>query len=177
MKWKQLGLTLVNLLVATTIIALLLATGIPALSALAAKLHANSTYYQWATLIHFARIQAVNYRSQVLVCPSSDSNQCTDHWADPIMVFVDSNSDEERNTDELILQTRPALQDSENIQWQASGSQRYLRFKPDGATGNQNGRFSYCLNKKGQTYAWQIIMYMTGRQRKGTEAEAKLQCG
>ena len=176
MKRNQSGITLINLLIKITLVAALLATGLPAISTFFASNQANNTYYQIQTLIQFARIQSVNYRSQVLLCPTNNETDCHNNWNQPLMIFVDINNDEKRNANEPLLQTKPSLSKDEQIIWKASGSNRYLRFKPDGSTRNQNGRLSYCLTKEDNIYAWQIIMSMSGRQRKATEEEARSQC-
>ena len=92
------------------------------------------------------------------------------------MVFVDSNDDEVNNAQEELLRITTKLQNDEIIKWNASGSRRYLRFKADGSTGNQNGRFSYCLFKHDKLYAKQIIMTMAGRARRGSESNAIEKC-
>lgn len=92
------------------------------------------------------------------------------------MVFVDVNNDEIRDELEAIVRARISLQHDEVIKWNASGSRRYLRFKADGSTGNQNGRFSYCLFTHDKLYAKQIIMTMAGRARRGSESNAIEKC-
>ncbi len=172
------GFTLLNLLITLTISSLLVTTGVPYLTRIFANYRANSAYEQLFTLIQFTRIQAVNYQSQVLLCPTINQEDCISDWNQELMVFVDSNNDEIRNDDELLLYIKPEIfNDDESINWRVSGrSQRYLRYKPDGSTRNQNGRLTYCLIKGGELYARQIIMYRTGRARKASDTEAINRC-
>jgi hypothetical protein len=74
------------------------------------------------------------------------------------------------------LRIRTKLNNDDTIKWNASGSRRYLRFKADGSTGNQNGRLSYCLHKGEKLYAKQIIITMAGRGRCGSNDAAIEKC-
>ncbi len=178
MKRNYSGFTLLNLLITITISSLLVTTGIPSLTQVFANYQANNTYNQLFTLIQFTRIQAVNYKSQVLLCPTINQMNCVSDWNQELMVFVDLNNDETRDDEELLLYIREEISnEDESINWRVSGrNQSYLRYKPDGSTRNQNGRLTYCLRKGGRLYARQIIMYRTGRARKASEAEAINRC-
>ncbi|MFT7492031.1 MAG: type IV fimbrial biogenesis protein FimT [Pseudohongiellaceae bacterium] len=170
------GFTLINLLIALSISAILATNGIPAIFQSIYYIRASTSYDDLFTLIQFSRQQAVNYHSQVLLCPTIDRVNCIDDWSQTLMVFVDVNNDEIRDELEAIVRARISLQHDEVIKWNASGSRRYLRFKADGSTGNQNGRFSYCLFTHDKLYAKQIIMTMAGRARRGSESNAIEKC-
>jgi len=170
------GFTLINLLITLAISGILATAGIPSLQTLLHNHQANNAYQQLFTLIQFTRIQSVNYSGQVLLCPTINQTDCINDWNQELMVFVDTNNDETKNNDELLLQVRQGLSEDEQINWRASGSRRYLRFKADGSTRNQNGRLTYCLRKAEGIYARQIIMYRTGRARRASEEEAAERC-
>lgn len=176
MKRTVFGFTLINLLVTLAISAILATAGIPSLQTLLNNQRANNNYQQLFTLIQFTRIQSVNYSGQVLLCPSINQRDCINDWTQELMVFVDTNNDESKNEGELLLRIKEPVLDDEEINWRASGSRRYLRFKADGSTRNQNGRLTYCLRKGSQLYARQIIMYRTGRARRASEEEARQRC-
>lgn len=173
---SQSGFTLLNLLITLTISGILATTGIPSLQKLLNNNQANNAYQALFTLIQFTRIQSVNYGGQVLLCPTLNQIDCINDWNQELMIFVDSDDSESRNNDELLLQIRQASAANETLNWRASGSRRYLRFKADGSTRNQNGRLTYCLRRGEELYARQIIMYRTGRARRGSEVEALEQC-
>ncbi len=173
---NQLGFTLVNLLVTVSISGILASTGIPAISTAYHSQQARANYNELFTLVQFTRLQAVNYHSQALLCPTADNINCINDWHQPLMIFIDTNNDEIKNDNEEILRIRKGLDKDESIKWNASGSRRYLRFKSDGSTGNQNGRLSYCLTKSEKLYAKQIVMYRSGRPRRGSEKQAIEKC-
>ena len=171
------GFTLVNLLTTLAIVAILVSAGTPSLLSFLANNQANNTYRKLFGLIQYARLESVNYGSQVILCPTVDRRECSQDWRQELMIFVDSNNDEGRDNEELLLRlTAKLTEENEYIYWKASGSRRYLRFKPTGETRNQNGRLTYCLHKGEKVYARQIIMYLTGRARRATEREALEQC-
>ncbi len=173
---NQSGFTLINLLITLSISSLLISSGIPAITQTYYQQRANISYNELFTLIQFTRIQAVNYHSQAILCPTLDNINCINDWNQQLMIFIDKNNDEIKNKDEELLRVRTRLNTGEKIRWNASGSKRYLRFKSDGSTGNQNGRLSYCLTKAKTLYAKQIIMYRSGRARRGSLAQAIEKC-
>jgi type IV fimbrial biogenesis protein FimT len=173
---KPLGFTLINLLIALTVSSILASSGIPAISQTYYYHRASSSYDELFTLIQFTRIQAVNYHSQVILCPTIDHINCINDWNQTLMVFVDTNDDEIKNASEELLRIKTKLNKNESIKWDFSGSKRYLRFKADGSTGNQNGRLSYCLHKGDTLYAKQIVMTMAGRGRRGSNEIAIEKC-
>lgn len=173
---KTVGFTLINLLTALTVSGLLFSNGIPAISQTYYHHRASASYDELFTLIQFTRLQAVNYHTPVLLCPTIDNINCIDDWDQALMIFVDNNNDEIKNDSEKLLRTRTKLNNDETIKWDAAGSRRYLRFKADGSTGNQNGRLSYCLTKGRKLYAKQIIMTMAGRGRRGSNESAINKC-
>lgn len=177
MNTKQQGLTLLELLIGLILISLLISTGVPGLSRLIHSHRAESAYQELFSLVQFARIHSVTYHTQVILCPSSNQNHCDGNWNNDLMIFVDLNHDEQRNDDEVILRVLENDDDEHShLSWQASGSTRYLRYKEDGTTANQNGRLTFCLTQGEQVYARQIIMYRTGRARRASEEEAKEKC-
>lgn len=170
------GFTLINLLISLTITSILAFKGVPSLQKLINNSQATNQYNQLFTLIQFTRIQAVNYHSQAILCPTINQTDCINNWSQELMVFIDTNNDEIRNDNEILLRIKPPLKQNEAIHWRASGSLRYLRFKADGSTGNQNGRLSYCLNEAEDIVARQIIMYRSGRARRGSIEAARSHC-
>lgn len=176
MKRISLGFTLLKLLTTLTIVSTLVSASLPGLSNLTANSRADTVYRQLFTLIQFTRIQAVNYGSQAILCPTVDQIHCIADWNKSLMLFVDSNNNEKREASEAINRITAAIPRGERLVWQTSGSDRYLRFKSDGTTRNQNGRLTYCLEIENKTYPRQIVMYRTGRARQGSQGEAIQQC-
>lgn len=173
---KTVGFTLINLLTALTVSGLLFSNGIPAISQTYYHHRASASYDELFTLIQFTRTQAVNYHTPVLLCPTIDNINCIDDWDQALMIFVDTNDNKINDGDEVLVRIREKLKNDEAIKWNVSGSRRYLRFKADGSTGNQNGRLSYCLYKGRKLYAKQIVMTMAGRARRGKNESAIEKC-
>ena len=173
---RHFGLTLINLLVSLLMVSMLMVSGIPAITQTYHQQRANSAYNNLFTLVQFTRLQAVNYHSQVILCPTKDNINCISDWRQQLMIFVDKDNDEAKSSREQLLRVRAPLRADEVIKWNASGSRRYLRFKGDGSTANQNGRLSYCLRASNKLYAKQIVMFFSGRARRGSKNSAIEKC-
>jgi type IV fimbrial biogenesis protein FimT len=174
---KPLGFTLINLLIALTVTSVLASSGISAIAQIYYYHRASSSYNELFTLIQFTRIQAVNYHSQVILCPTTDHINCINDWNQTLMVFVDTNDDKTNDASEELLRIKTKLNKDEIIRWDVGAVGRnYLRFEADGSTSYQNGRLSYCLTKNEELYATQIVMYRTGRARRGSDQKAVEKC-
>ena len=172
-----LGFTLLELIITLSITAILISAGIPGLSQLINNYKIDNKYQRLMTLVQYARAESVNYQSQVLLCPTTNEVNCIDQWNENLMVFIDKNNDEERNENEDIFRIiEKTVNDPIQLHRSLSGSRRYLRFKPDGSTGNQNGRLTFCHTSEGKLYAKQLVIYMTGRVRKASDEEAESAC-
>ena len=123
------GFTLINLLIALSISAILATNGVPAIFQSIYYIRASTSYDDLFTLIQFSRQQAVNYHSQVLLCPTIDRVNCIDDWSQTLMVFVDVNNDEIRDELDAIVRARISVQHDEIIMWNSSSSRSYRRFK------------------------------------------------
>lgn len=176
MKTPHLGYTLFELIISLAITSILIVTGIPSLNVILANNKADNAYYQLFSLIQFARGQSVAYRQQVLICPTKDDENCSKDWGQKLMVFVDIDDNETFDNNDILLRHFDKADEKSKRLLHISGSKRYLRFKPDGSTGNQNGRLSYCSADSKKMYARQIIIYMTGRIRKADEDSALKKC-
>lgn len=171
------GFTLIELIVALTIVAIIVGAGIPSLSILLANSKADNGYRQLFTLLQFARSQSVFYRQQVVICPSTNQKNCNKNWQNELIVFVDSNRNKKYDAEDILLQTYEKAEDNIKRIVTAFGSTKHLSFNYDGSSGSQNGRLTYCVTSGKETYARQIIISKTGRAREGEEANALLKCG
>jgi type IV fimbrial biogenesis protein FimT len=170
------GFTLLNLLLALTVSSVLATSGIPTIFDSYYYYRANTHYNELFTLIQFTRLQAVNYHSPTLLCPTIDNINCINDWSQTLMIFVDFNDDKIKNASEELLRITTKLNIDETIKWNAYGSKTYLGFKADGSTSDQNGRLSYCLTQGQKLHVHQIVISKTGRARRGSDEKAIEKC-
>ena len=109
MKSRISGLTLIQLLVAMAILAILVLVGIPSLSSFNTNMTIDTVSRRFANAIGFARGEAVNNVGFVSVC--AGVNNCDDgtNWSNGWTVFADFNGDGdcaingvEPNADEIL---------------------------------------------------------------------------
>lgn len=83
-------MTLVELLVALAIVGILLAIGVPSLTAMSEAEAVRSHVNTMLGTLRYARAEAIRHRTQVVICPSSNSESanpsCSSGSADPWQV-------------------------------------------------------------------------------------------
>lgn len=70
------GLTLVELLVVLSVVAILAAVATPSLRVLLAGSEVRAAVNDWMSALYLARSEAVRQRSEVTLCPSEDGSTC-----------------------------------------------------------------------------------------------------
>ena len=141
------GVTVMELLITISIIAITLSLAIPGYSSLLHKNDIRAASDLLQTTLNVARIEAVKRRQAIRVCPSADSATCRDDgdWSGGWLVFEDVNTNGEPDAPELVqmidsLEHGVAIEVSANIG-------EYLQFEPTGiASGNAGfgGEFRIC---------------------------------
>lgn len=95
---KQRGFTLVELLVAVAITAILAVMAAPSFSSFVSKGRADSASQQLFSDLNAARVEAIKRNRRVLVCPSPNTptvNSCAagNNWSNGWVLCVDADSD------------------------------------------------------------------------------------
>ena len=75
------GLSLIELLIALVIAAILMTIGAPSLNSLLDRFRAENAASQWQTDLVYARQVAVAYQTNVTLCPRSSDAGCDGDWA------------------------------------------------------------------------------------------------
>lgn len=91
---KEAGVTLIELMIAISLLAIVLTMGVPAYQTFVQNARATTQANELVTAINFTRAEAVKRGARVSICPSSDHANCnggTD-WTVGWMVFVDTSS-------------------------------------------------------------------------------------
>ncbi len=138
------GYTLLELLVTISVSAILITSGIPALSDLIDKLQSQSDIQQLRVAIQLTRQQAISHTQTTTLCPHLINSECSKDWAAGLMIFSDPNGNGKRDTNESVIRVLPKF--NNDLRWSSFGSNNYLRYTANGFTFNQNGSFHYCTN-------------------------------
>jgi type IV fimbrial biogenesis protein FimT len=141
------GVTVVELMVALSILAVLLTVGIPSYANLLHKNRISQTSGLLHVSLHMARGEAIKRRRPVQVCPSADGASCRNDgdWSEGWVVFADTNGNNTPDAGEVV---RLVDMLSEGITVRASETvEDYLRFEPTGmvmGSGGASGNFKIC---------------------------------
>ena len=159
----RLGLTLIELLAALTIAAVLLSYAIPNMSALVESRRADSALNLLRAGINMARHAAINRNASVIVCPRGD-NGCgpRNTWHLGTLIFEDKDGDNRYGDNDLTLTDLDPIR-SGNVYWRAFRSRSYLRFTGRGVTDWQNGHLLYCPANGQPQLARQLVLNYAGR--------------
>jgi type IV fimbrial biogenesis protein FimT len=107
---------------------------------------------------------AVTKRQFTVLCPSSDSYNCTTDWQLSLIMFIDLNDNKLRDNDEQIIQTITPYNGVDRL---ITYPRTQIRFNPEGEINGYTGTLRYCseFNAKG------IVLSRVGRIRYLLETE------
>lgn len=159
------GITLLELLVTLTILAILTSLAVPALSHTVKRANNTTLANQMILLIQYARTESIVRRRVITLCGSRQQQHCDGQWSKNILVFVDHNQDGKRDGADRLLQVVSTVKAGETLQWRSFGNKPYLQLHPNGRTWYQNGNFTYCPADGDAQYALHWLLNAGGRLR------------
>jgi type IV fimbrial biogenesis protein FimT len=144
---RSAGITLVEVAITVTILAILAAVALPAFNnvILANRLAAGAN--ELVGSLQVARSEAIRRGSRVVVCASSSGTACGGAWSDGWIVFEDGNRDGSVSGGETVLRTQAALNDLQVLASSNIGTS--VVYRPDGMARQSTGallagRLSVC---------------------------------
>lgn len=104
------GLTLVEIIIAIAVLAILSAIALPAFRSFTSSSQATSAANDFVSALNLARSEAVTRSITVSVCKSADQTSCTTEgdWHQGWIVFIDADNDGSVDTGEEILRVYSA---------------------------------------------------------------------
>jgi len=161
------GFTLIELMIAVGLTALLLSMAIPALDSFTTNARQTSAINDFVSSMHVARSTAVTTNFRVTVCASSGGNNCEAvSWDQGWIVFGDRDSDQSVDGDEVISAASDGI---EGLSIQSGEFGQFLMYRPNGRVMNSSingnsGQFTVC-DDRGDDYAKVLIFDLSGRPR------------
>lgn len=159
------GLTLVELITTTAVMAISLAVLVPSWTGLAQRNQITAAGNQLLGHLRFARSHAVHRRRFVSLCPSTDGATCSGDphgWQGGYLIFSDNNGNRARESGEPLLRVQGSA--PKGLRLFSTAGRPAVRFRADGAAWSTNTTFSICAS--GDVSANRaVVLYGSGRAR------------
>ena len=161
------GFTLIELMIAVALTALLLGLAVPALDMFTTNARQTGAINDFVSSMHIARSTAVTTNFRTTVCASESGINCEPvDWDRGWIVFNDRDADQAVDNDENIVASSNGI---DGLSIQSGEFGQFLMYRPNGrvmttsAAGNA-GQFTVCDNR-GSDYAKVLIVDLSGRPR------------
>ena len=166
---KVKGFTLIELLLTLIVAGIMIATAAPDFSEFVDENKLTTEYNHILTAISLTRSEAIKRNQRVTLCQSSTQATCTrnsDKWHQGWAIFVDSDQDNQIDSDELIITIQSNIPNI-NISF---GARTRIAYRPSGvAVGGSNGTIILCANNQLKG----IVISRAGRARKVRQNDLK----
>lgn len=166
---RQRGYTLLELLIALTILLILSTLALPSFSSIVKRTQAEIQMHALIDAAQLARSSAVSRRESVVFCATSNQQVCGDDWTQGAMVFVDPNNNRRIDPNEPVITTLPPTPEGSRLVMRAALNKQYLRYMSTGMLENTAGSWVYCPANATEREARNVIFNRTGRMRFGTD--------
>jgi type IV fimbrial biogenesis protein FimT len=165
------GFTLIESLIALSILAVLMTLAAPSWGRLLGRTHGRAAHSELAVALNHARGTAASRGQHVVVCPSHDGAQCvrSTAWHQGWIAFADLDRDGTRGADEPLLAVGQAQSPGTAI----VGTEGRLRvtYRPDGSATGTNQTLTVCDRRSG-TDASALVISQAGRVRSAAATPA-----
>ncbi|HSN52478.1 MAG TPA: GspH/FimT family pseudopilin [Woeseiaceae bacterium] len=161
------GFTLIELMIAIALVAILLATAVPALEDFTNDARQTGAINDFVSAIHLARNTAITTNSRVTLCASASGAACQlTAWENGWIVFADLDASGGLDVGETVVSSSGPV---EGLSIQSGEFPAALMYRPNGRamtnalTGNA-GEFAVC-DFRGVEHAKVILVEISGRPR------------
>jgi type IV fimbrial biogenesis protein FimT len=159
------GFTLIELLMGIAILAVMLTLAAPSYGKLVGRTHGRTAHNEIDTALNLARLTAVSHVKRVVMCPSSDGQQCaaTTQWQHGWLVFADLDHDGTHSADEPVI--RVAQGQPAGVAILSTVGRQRVTYQPDGSASGSNVTLTICDRVAGAENATSLVINQAGRVR------------
>jgi type IV fimbrial biogenesis protein FimT len=164
---RQKGFTLIELMVAIGLAALLLSMAVPALDQFTTNARQTGAINDFVSSMHIARNTAITTNARVTVCASSQGFWCDGvTWDQGWIAFTDRNGNQAVDGTDRILSASGGI---DGLDIQSGEFGQVLQYRPNGRVNNvtatgSSGQFTVC-DHRGEDKAKVVIVELSGRPR------------
>ena len=161
---KQLGVSLVELLVSLALAAILVSITVPSMKLFISKTRINTTTDEVYGSLMLARSEAIKRQRTVTLCSTLDNTTCDESnagWHHGWLIFTDESEDGLLNGRDQLIHRVSDVSHLIAITWNRGFN---IRFNSRGQT-SQAGTFRVCDRNDDELDAKTIVISMTGRLR------------
>lgn len=162
---KAAGLSLIEILVSVTILALLASSAMPDFSVWRERKEVDGLMRELIGAIDMARAHAVAESVMVTFCRSNDGLSCQGKWSEGSILFTDFNADRAMNGNDRLLFRLEPMKPAGTLEFKSFQNRQFLQMTSRGFANYQNGNFTFCPASKDSRMARQLIISLTGRTR------------
>lgn len=155
------GFSLVELLVALSIVSIIAAYAAPTFNGLLKKARQRSALSELVSVINLARNTAIQEQISVTLCPLTAADKCGSDWSRPLVAFRDPDRTKTVSNEHQIL--RIIQLNSYGFLAGHTGIRNYFRFRPSGLAQEAIGNIVWCPDDLDADYASQVRINMGGR--------------
>lgn len=139
----QTGVTLLELMITLTVLAMVIAIAVPASGKLIQMNQSKAVTQQLYRALQFTRAEAIKRGTRVVLCPlDRQTGQCTSNWNQSLAVFPDTNRDGTLPApDAIVLETPPVPAGSLHM---SPANRKLIRFDAIGYSPGSMGNLTYC---------------------------------
>ena len=161
---KQQGFTLIEIIIALSILSILTAYGVPEWRSFKQNQTMTQELNRLSSSINYARNQSIIASEHIILCASQSYNACDgdSQWHNGWMVFVDVNRNRKFDALDRILLTESGM--TGQLEALASIYRPLIRFDQMGFSPGTNLTVRFC-DERGAEYGKAIIISNVGRPR------------
>lgn len=164
---RQHGFTLIELMIAVGLTALLLSMAVPAMGLFVSNARQTGAINDFVASLHLARSTAITTNTRVTLCPSATGNDCENtDWNQGWIVFGDLDSDQNVDGDETVIARNDGF---DGLTFDSDEFDDFMMYRPNGrvmnaAVNGSSGEFLVC-DDRGDSRAKVMIIELSGRPR------------
>ncbi|MDN3653965.1 GspH/FimT family pseudopilin [Thalassotalea ponticola] len=162
------GMTLIELMVVVSIIAILASVGVPNLRDFIVKTRVDNEVSHLHRLLLTARNAAISANQNVVICPLTGSGVCSGNWAGEITVFTDNDGTQTYSPEyDDIISIKNPIDSKDTLAFSADS----ILFASNGSRiDNQSRVFAYCPSD-GSKYNRGVVTSFSGSVYQTTDID------